>query len=154
MTISNTGQHERFYLLPEAILSIILGGFIYIMFRTDSLVMFGWFEQLGISEYIHDLRGNGNISYTGAIRTFINTVPGGLWTFSYSVFLLLIWNMEINSRNVFYFIFIPVAAIASEIFQLTGIISGTFDYLDIISYMSGAMLPLLIHFQKIKINLQ
>ena len=86
------------------------------------------------------------------LKTFINTAPGGFWTFSYSAFLLFIWNLEINSRNIYYYISIPAAAVLSEIFQLAGFIPGTFNYLDIISYTAGAILPLLMHFRKIKIQ--
>jgi hypothetical protein len=146
----NTFSAKPFYLLPEAILSIITGGLIYILFRTDSLVMFGWFEQLRISEFIYNLRDAHLFPQFGSFKTIINTAPGGLWTFSYTVFLLFIWNLEFNFRNIFYFMSVPAAAVVSEIFQLTGLIPGTFNYLDIISYSAGAILPLIIHFRKIK----
>lgn len=140
-------------LLPEAILSILIGGFIYIIFRTDSLVMFNWFKHLHLSDLIYSLRHLLIIPVPSVIKTLIYTAPGGLWTFSYIAFLLLIWNMEINRRNIFYFIFIPVTAIASEFLQLSGFIAGTFNYHDITSYMAGAVLPLLIHIRKIKCKL-
>lgn len=146
----NTFSAKPFYLLPEAILSVIIGGLIYILFRTDSLVMFGWFEQLRISEFIYNLRDAQLFPQFNSFKTIINTAPGGLWTFSYTVFLLFIWNLELNFRNIFYYMSIPAAAVISEVFQLTGLIPGTFNYLDIISYTAGTIMPFLIHFRKIK----
>ena len=153
MNINRSNYNISVYLLPEAILTVILGGLIYIIFRTDSLLMFRWFEQLQISDYVYKIRESGIFSFLGYNKTIINTVPGGLWAFSYTAFILLIWNMKITSHNIIYFIFIPAAGIVSEIFQLTGTIRGTFDYIDIISYALGAGLPLLIHIRKIKFNL-
>ncbi|MBN1634755.1 MAG: hypothetical protein JW917_11370 [Ignavibacteria bacterium] len=141
---------KPFYLLPEAIISIITGGLIYILFRTDSLVMFGWFEQLRVSEFIYHIRDADLFPQINSFKTLINTVPGGLWTFSFTSFLLFIWNLEITNRNIIYFISVLSAAVASEILQLTGLIPGTFNYFDIISYIAGTILPLLIHLRKIK----
>lgn len=149
---SNWITRKPFYLIPEAILSILFGGLLYIIFRTDSLLMFNWFKYLAISDFIYDLRNSMIFPLSSELKTFINTAPGGFWTFSYSAFLLFIWNLEINSRNIYYYISIPAAAVLSEIFQLAGFIPGTFNYLDIISYTAGAILPLLMHFRKIKIQ--
>lgn len=146
----NTFSAKPFYLLPEAFISIITGGLIYILFRTDSLVMFGWFEQIRISEFIYNLRNAQLFPHISSFKTLINTIPGGLWTFSYTSFLLFIWNLEITNRNIIYFISVPIAAVASEILQLTGLIPGTFNYFDIISYIAGTILPLIIHLRKIK----
>lgn len=150
----NTFTAKPFYLLPEAILSIIIGGLIYILFRNDSLVMFGWFEQLRISDFIYNLRDTHLFPHFNSFKTLINTAPGGLWTFSFTAFLLFVWNLEINYRNIFYYISVPATAVFSEIFQLTGLIPGTFNYLDIVSYIAGATLPFLIHFRKIKNKIQ
>ncbi|MCX6166139.1 MAG: hypothetical protein NTU73_14965 [Ignavibacteriae bacterium] len=116
--------------------------------------MYRWFEHLNISGYVYALRESINLVNTGHFKTLINTLPGGLWAFSYSAFLLFIWNNEINTRNIFYFLFIPTVAILTEYFQSIGVVNGTFDILDIISYLAGAILPLIIHFHKIKINLR
>ncbi len=152
MIVCGARRYTSVLLTSEAVFSVFLGGMIYIIFRTDSLVMFGWFEQLRISDYVYSVRNSVHYSFLETLRTFINTAPGGLWTFSYTAFLLWIWKFEVNFRNIFYFVFIPAIAIASEFLQLTGIINGTFDYLDIISYALGSLLPFLIHFNKTKIN--
>lgn len=152
MIVRSERHYRNVFLISEAFLPLFLGGMIYVIFRTDSLNMFGWFEQLHISDLVYKIRNSVHFSHSELNKTIINTAPGGFWTFSYSAFLLFIWKLEINSKNIFYFIFIPVMAIISEFFQLTCVISGTFDYSDIISYAMGALLPFLIHFKKLKIN--
>jgi len=152
MIVCGVRRNKFIFLMSEAVFSVFLGGMIYVIFRTDSLVMFGWFERMQISDYVYSVRNSVHYSFLETFRTFINTVPGGLWTFSYTAFLLLIWKFKVNFRNIFYFLFIPAIAISSEFLQLTGVINGTFDYLDIISYALGALFPFLIHFNKTKIN--
>lgn len=147
-------QRKPFYLLPEAILTIIFGGLIYIIFRTDSLLMFSWFEYLKLSDFICFIRNFMVTPLPPSVKFLTNTAPGGFWTFSYTVFLMFIWNLEVNWRNIFYYLLIPFTAVFSEIFQLTGLIPGTFNYLDIVSYIAGATLPFLIHFRKIKNKIQ
>ena len=152
MIICNTHREKSFYLILEAVIPVFIGGLIYILFRTDSLLMYRWFEQVNLSGYVYALRESINLVNAGHFKTLINTLPGGLWAFSYTAFMLFIWSYEINSRNIFYFIFIPAVAILSEYLQFIGTVSGTFDILDVFSYAAGAFLPLIIHFSKIKIN--
>jgi len=145
-------QRKPFYLLLEAILSILFGGLIYIIYRNDSLLMFRWFEYIQLSDYIRFIRDSLITPLPSAVKSFTDAAPGGFWTFSYTVFLMFIWNIEINRRNIFYYLIIPAAAVSSEFLQLAGLIPGTFNYLDIVSYLTGAILPVLIHQRKINIK--
>ncbi|MFA5404158.1 MAG: hypothetical protein WC358_04420 [Ignavibacteria bacterium] len=154
MIICNTHQNKKYYLLLEAVVPVFIGALIYILFRTDSLQMYRWFEYLKISGFIYSFRDSVNIFPEGYFKILINTIPNGLWAFSYSAFLLVIWKNEITSHNYYYFIFIPIIAVMSEFMQLFGIVSGTFDILDVISYAFGSILPFAIHYQKIKINIR
>lgn len=149
-----THRIKSVYLLFEAILPVLIGGLIYILLRTDSLLMYKWFQRTNISGSIYLIRDLTNFVNFGYYKTIINTLPGGLWTFSYTAFLLIIWRNKINFGNIYYFIFIPLIAILSEFLQLFGMVSGTFDILDILTYAIGAILPLFIHYHKIKINLR
>lgn len=154
MIICNSFLKRLLTLLLEAVLPLLAGGLIYIFFRTDSLFMFSWFEYLNISGFIHALRESIIISPNYFIKSLLNTVPNGLWTFSYTAFMLFVWKNRITGKNINYFIFIPFIAVLSEYLQLVGFVRGTFDTLDIFSYLTGAVLPLLIHFHKIKIVLK
>lgn len=150
MTKYETCHNDFLYLLFKAFLPLLIGGMIYVIFRTDSLLMFKWIEQLDLKGTVMSVRDIAGLYNTENFKIIIHTLPGGLWVYSYITFLLLIWKNEINRNNILYFILVPVAAVLSEFLQLAGIIRGTFDILDIVLYFSGMIFPFLIHFKNIK----
>lgn len=118
---------------------VILGGFIYITFRTNNLLMFNWFENLGLSNEIIFIRNlKNNFSFPNWV---IYNLPDGLWLFSYTAILLEIWDYLIDKKTFFWIFSIPLAAILSEILQLFKIIPGTFDLTDIGFYLLGTIIP-------------
>ncbi|MET3537027.1 hypothetical protein SAMN05216324_105157 [Chryseobacterium limigenitum] len=77
-------------------LPVILGGFIYIIFRPESLIMFRWFKYLSISNEINIIQNLRNIySFPPWL---VYSLPDGLWIFSYTTLSLEIWRYSI-SRN-------------------------------------------------------
>ena len=129
------------HILKTALLftPVVLGGLIYIIFRTDRLIMFHWFEYLNLSDEINTIKSLKNI--LSLPDWFIYSLPDGLWIFSYIHISLEIWKFSITRQNIFWIFSIPITAIASEIFQLFKIIPGTFDLVDIIFYLIGIALP-------------
>ncbi len=146
----DTFLNNFLYLLFKAFLPLLIGGMIYVIFRTDSLLMFKWIEQLDLKGTVMSVRDIAGLYNFENYKIIIHTLPGGLWVYSYITFLLLIWENEINCNNILYFVLIPAAAVSSEFLQLAGIIKGTFDILDIVLYFSGMIFPFLIHFKNIK----
>ncbi|WP_412851020.1 hypothetical protein ACL0VS_08535 [Chryseobacterium sp. PMSZPI] len=116
-------------------LSILLGGFIYIIFRTEKLIMFDWFEYLNLSEEINIIRNFKNV-YSFP-NWFIYNLPDGLWIFSYTAISLEIWKHSIIKQNIFWIFSIPIIAVLSEFFQVFKIVPGTFDFTDMIFYLLG-----------------
>lgn len=116
-------------------LPIISGGFIYIIFRTEKLIMFRWFEFLNLSDGIYFIKKLKNIYSFPS--WFIYNLPDGLWIFSYTSISLEIWKHSITKQNIFWIFSIPFIAVLSEILQFFIIIPGTFDFIDILFYLSG-----------------
>lgn len=75
---------------------------------------------------------------------FLFSLPDGLWIFSYTSLVLLIWRNKINRENFFWIAIIPILIILSELGQLFNIVPGTFDLIDVLLYSLGAILPILI----------
>lgn len=118
---------------------VILGGLIYIIFRTEKLLMFQWFEDLSLSDKITTIQEFRNIfAFPDWI---IYSLPDGLWMFSYTAISLEIWKHSIMRQNIFWIFSIPIVAISSEFLQSFKIIPGTFDYIDLIFYVFGIILP-------------
>lgn len=124
-------------------LPLMIGGLIYIIFRSGNLLMFKWFKFLNIDHFISKTRlFNTSDSFP---NWFQYSLPDGLWILSYVLIMTEIWNKKITIHNLFWIIIIPVIAILSEFFQYFGLIKGTFDFLDILFYIIGAALPLLFY---------
>lgn len=118
---------------------VVVGGFIYIIFRTERLIMFHWFEYVSLSHQINILKNLRTIYSFPS--WFIYSLPDGLWTFSYVAVSLQIWKFSITCQNVFWIFSIPISAVLSEFLQLFRLIPGTFDPIDIIFYLLGASIP-------------
>ena len=125
-------------------LNLLLGGFVYISFRQDTIKMFNWFDSVNLSEAISGLR-----LYTLPLADFLPnwflySLPDGLWLFSYLSILLVVWDNKISKHNIHWLLLVPTIAIVSEIGQLFGIVPGTFDIFDLIFYLAGTVIPILI----------
>lgn len=122
---------------------LMIGGAIYILFRTASLRMFGWFEVVGLTTFIDDLRATTYHFSYNIPEWVLYSLPDGLWIFSYVGVVLYIWKNSVSFDNLFWITIIPLLAIGSEIGQLLGIVIGTFDVVDLLLYTVGAISPFL-----------
>lgn len=121
--------------------TLLIGGLIYIAFRTERLLMFKWFAALSIDNAINDIRQITMKISPSLPNWFLYSLPDGLWIFSYVALILTIWKNKIHGTSIFWVLLIPVIAIASEFGQLYSIIPGTFDITDLTFYCLGAITP-------------
>ena len=137
----NCQQYSNRKRIVRAILSFILliiGGLIYICCREKSLLMFKWFEKLGINGDVDTLRGL--INADGVYGWVKYNLPDGLWLFAYMFLVDIIWNGS-NAKVSFVFIFsMPIVALISEILQYYNLLPGVFDWIDIASYVFAILL--------------
>lgn len=142
-------QHSIKYRAAKVMLSLVillLGGLIYVIFRDKSLLMFDWFDAIGIDNEIDGLRSlfQGEGIY-GWVKY---SLPDGLWLFSYMFLVDAIWN---GSRSISSYIFIyslPILALLSEFFQYFGLLPGVFDWMDVVSYLFAIILFVIIKLLK------
>ncbi|WP_306618205.1 hypothetical protein [Chryseobacterium ginsenosidimutans] len=85
---------------------------------------------------------------------FLFSFPDSLWVFSYVCLMLGIWKGAISTPNLFWIGIVPFIAICTELGQLIGFVQGTFDFLDIIFYIIGGFMPLLLFKKSITYNLK
>ena len=131
-------------LLFGHILPLMIGGLIYLAFRSDTLLMFKWANAMSLDSSIIFLR-ELNLSNNLLPEWFLYSLPDGLWMFSYISLTLLVWGNKITMQNVFWIFIIPIIAIFSEIGQALQFIPGTYDTTDLIFYGLGTILPLIIY---------
>jgi len=136
------------------VLTLFIGGLIYILFRSVSLKMFKWFEIIGLSNIANELR-NYTAEYLDEIPNWILfSLPDGLWVFSYVSLLLLVWQNSLSENSLFWILIIPFLALGSEGGQLIGVIPGTFDGYDLLFYSIGMIAPFVIYKDSINLNFQ
>ncbi len=121
-----------------SIILTLLGGLIYVLYRDKSLLMFSWFESIGLNSVVEYIRDeNTMIEPYYWIRY---NLPAGLWLFSYMFIIDAIWGSAKCKNRDFYIYILPIFALLSEFMQLFGLCPGTFDILDVISYLFAIIL--------------
>lgn len=140
----------------KALIPVTLGGLIYITYRSHSLIMFSWFDSLGLSNLIHSFRANEYLQRVIVPGWFKYSLPDALWLYSFVYFTLLIWKFKINARSLFWILLSPVIGIGSEIGQLLKLLPGTFDMVDLLFLLLATILPFVKtpQFRTLKINIQ
>lgn len=125
------------------IFPVFIGGLFYILWRPKTLVMFTWFEFIGILDLIIAIREITQPFYINIPDFLIYSIPNGLWIYSLMVFLLFLWkDNNIFVRTLIVFIG-TILTVGMEFAQLFGIIKGVFCYVDIFISIIFIILSLL-----------
>jgi len=113
---------------------LLLGSLIYLAFRSDSLIVFDWLNSLNVVDQTQDFRQ--------LFRQYdlpdwaLYSLPDGLWCWASTGWLWIIW------RRINLWTASPlILALSLEFGQLFQLIPGVFDWLDCISYITGALIP-------------
>ena len=118
-----------------AFLCVFFCGLLYISFRPDTLNMFHWLQQMGVLDYIDELKHNPD----RVPMWMLYNLPDGVWLFAYSILIGCIWNYKL--RDCWMFILVmPCICIPHEFFQGLGIMHGTYDANDVLAYLIAIFL--------------
>lgn len=123
------------YLLLAVVLPIVIGGLIYVLFRTDSLLMFDWAEQLLLTDLIDRGRAVAAPLLPRVPDFVLFCVPDGVWVFSATAFFARLWHDGPLWMRACWIGITPAMAIGGELGQATGLVPGTFDVLDLLAYI-------------------
>ena len=113
--------------------ALFMGGGLYLLCRSERLVMFDWCKTIGIYPFIQQLRPKGNFD-----SWLVYSLPDGLWLFSYIILVGAIWAIDMR-KSLLCSIPMIIIAIGSELLQLPQIIRGTFDMMDLLCYVTGGI---------------
>ena len=127
-------RHVRLRLHPlisHVFIPLLVGGFIYVSWRSTHLTMFRWFELLGIHGWIDALRES-----LSGIRAFIPDVvlyslPDGTWVYSATCFFGYVWRGGPQKHYCIWICLAPALGIGGEIGQALRIVQGTFTWMDL-----------------------
>lgn len=109
---------------------IVAGSIIYLFFRKSSLRIFRWIELSSI-ELSEALSAKRVHFYDSEIPNWVAfNLPDGLWQFALSNSVCIIWK---DDKRMFWILFPLLSSIGlvMEFLQYFGLISGTYDILDV-----------------------
>ena len=110
---------------------LIIGSYLYLKFRSETLLMFTWTENLGLNFIVSSIR-ESSILNSPKLEYFIFSTPFGMWVVSFCCFIGAIWHKDISIEAIIWRLFAPAIAISSELLQFVGVIPGTFDTNDLL----------------------
>jgi len=116
----------------------LFGTAIYLLWRSKTILMFSWLRFVGLYAQVVALRAEcAGVKHL--IPGFIlYSVPDGLWLYSFTVLMGLIWfNEPRRSIRAFWIVLPVLLAVCSEFAQRFRLIPGTFDWWDVVSYIAS-----------------
>ena len=137
------------YLCLNTFAPLLIGGSIYVLYRTKSLLMFHYFKDLGIESLIDFLRlfsKNYKLCFPNWV---IYSLPNALWLYSFYSFWFILWKKE---EKFFLFLLISTFSVSllSEFLQYLYIINGSFSWMDVFFIFLSLIIFTIFHFKFFK----
>jgi hypothetical protein len=123
----------------SALVAMSIGGMLYILSRSTTLVMFRWFRFIGIINGIQALRSSAH-PYLDLLPNWVYfSLPEGLWYLSGLLAFEAIWGSEARLRRQrrAWLILFSLLAVGSELGQLPGWVPGRFDFMDLAALLAA-----------------
>ena len=128
-------------ILLHVFFPLLVGGLIYLCWRSQSMLMFDWVHSLGLSSTTELLRSSTS-SYRWIIPDWIlYSGPDGAWVWSMTSCYTLIWKRIRCRESAFWISLSLILGVGGELGQLTAMVPGTFDFIDIAVMTICAFLP-------------
>jgi hypothetical protein len=109
----------------HVLLPLSCGGSIYVLFRPRTLVMFDWFDAMGLGALFDSLRNAASSVALPDVVLF--SLPNALWLYAFVYLIRRLWPSGMGALWVVAPVLLGVGA---EFGQLVGLVPGTFDLLD------------------------
>ena len=116
----------------HVITPLMIGGLVYIAWRTPGLQFFAWIKELHMHELIYVIRDSASSWRSVLPGWVLYSLPDGLWSYSFTATIQLLWT-DLDHREGRYWRTLPIVIIPGyEALQYLGVVSGTFDWVDLL----------------------
>ncbi len=115
-----------------ALIPILIGGAIYVMFRADTIRLFHWLSMVGLYDPIMFIRRYIEVFIPFIPEWIVYSLPNGLWVFSYAFIMTHLWWKRESIFKYFWLASIPGVGFGYEALQYMEVIPGTFCYHDLL----------------------
>lgn len=131
----------------ESVIPLFVGFMIYFFFRPSSIRMNEWLLSFEHAYYVRSPLNELKIA-----DWVCYNLPDAIWIFGLTNFLLIIWKYSVNRGSLIWFLIPITASFTLEFLQFFGLVGGTFDTMDLVSYTIGYVTPFLIHHKSITLK--
>ena len=125
---------------------LLIGSYLYLKFRSETLLMFKWAKNLGLDFIVSLIRGSFESLNSDRMKYIIFSAPYGLWVISFCCFIGAIWHKDSSLSAIILRLIVPVIAVSSELLQFVGFLPGTFDINDLLVLIVSTIIGLTISF--------
>ena len=125
---------------------LLIGSYLYLKFRSETLLMFEWAKNLGLEFIVSSIRGTFETLNSDRMKYIIFSAPYGLWVISFCCFIGAIWHKDSSFSAIILRLIVPVIAVSSELLQFVGFLPGTFDINDLLVLIVSTIIGLTISF--------
>jgi len=139
--VNSTRRLPWAFLLLNGLLPFAFGLAIYTLWRSTKLLMFRTYHQVGLYGAILGLR-----AHVAGFKHFVPgpilySVPDALWVYAATAMLGYLWlNHPSRSMRWFWTLLPASIGVGSEFGQLAKLVPGTFDWMDVASYVTACAL--------------
>jgi hypothetical protein len=130
------------YVMLACVLPIVAGGIVYLLFRDPRLWMFRWAAWIGLDGLIAAARVHSLPHGPSMPEWLLFSFPDGVWVFAGTAFFARLWHDGRWAQRLCWIGVAPAMAIGGEVGQALGLVPGTFDGTDLVSYAVAAALAL------------
>jgi hypothetical protein len=120
--------------------ALFLGGLVYVLFYASQPAIFSRIYTAGSHNWLSLARQSVLASNLKIPPWIVYSLPDGLWAFAYAVLIAGLWNGRNSGLKYFWMCTIPLLVIGLEMLQYTGMVKGTFSFMDIAFEISGILL--------------
>lgn len=122
----------------------LLGGLIYLSWRSTTLVIFRWLEFLGFSGAVQAVRAVATPWKEFIPGWVLFSLPDALWSYAFTCGLCFVWASH-KCWHRFLWIFTPlILSVSIECLQASGFLVGTFDWIDFCLSSAACILALIL----------
>lgn len=113
--------------------NIVAGALIYVLGRTETLLVFKWLSAIGLEHQVHASRLKLQPVMQSLPDFVLFSYPDGAWVFGFVCHMAWVWRNRPGREASLWTSVGPVLGLGGEVGQLVGLVPGTFDPSDIIA---------------------
>lgn len=108
----------------------------YVQFRAADHLLFTWLDIMGLSPAVAWLRAGTAAGLTPTSEWLLYSLPDGLWLYAFAFAMAWTWREPGTEARCWRLT--PLAlGLGSELAQALGVLPGTFDVADALTYVAA-----------------